>query len=73
MISRQEELISTLRQAIKLQKTSKLCLDYCETIMRQLLADATSMIGTKRTIKKSGIEFMYTGVLKNRFDKRKRF
>ena len=63
--------MATVRQAIKIAEDVPTIMEYCENRINQLLADVTSMVGGKRKQQTSGIAFPYTGVCKNKYDKRK--
>ena len=45
---KQEEIIATVRQAMKIAEDDPSVMEYCETRMNQLLADVTSMVGGKQ-------------------------
>ena len=62
----QEEIVSTMRQALKIAEDVPMVLDYIKNRINQLLADVTSMIRTSRKIQTSGISFPCTGISKKR-------
>lgn len=47
MKPQQEETVTTFRQVIQITDDKQIALDYWETRMKELLADATSMIGER--------------------------
>ena len=68
--SKQEEIVSTVRQAIKIAEDDPMVLEYCETRMNQLLVDVTSMVGNKK-ITHRVLHFHIQIFLKKGLNKRK--
>ena len=63
---KQDKIVTTLRQSLKITEDKKSILVYCEERINQLLKDVTSMIGGKRKQQSSDLAFPYTGICKKK-------
>ena len=56
---------------MKIAENNPSVMEYCETRINRLLADLTSMVGSKIKQDISGIAFPYTGVCNKQYNTRK--
>ena len=67
---RQDEIVATLRQSMKIAEGKDSIMEYCKDRIDQLLKDVTSMVGGKRKQQLSDIVFPYTGICKKMINAR---